>query len=335
MESQGPLGPGAAHLAQAREYEKQGRHELARGWLARAVRAGEPAAMRLMAESLMLREPRHPRDGAEMMREAALRGDAQAAFVCAAIAGQASDDPARWEQALKFLSLSARLGSAEARAALAVLGDARAIRAAETRARETLRPVFQAPRIGACEGFATAAECGWLMARAAPRLKAAQVYDPASGQGLRESGMRNNRDCSFDMCQSDLVLEVLRARIGALMGANVMQMEPAMVLHYAPGQYFAPHLDGLDPAQPPLAREIAAKGQRIATVLVYLNDEYDGGHTDFPDLGWRFKGRKGDALWFWNVDRDGLLDRKTRHAGSPPDQGEKWLLSQWIRAPRW
>jgi len=332
---QGLSGSAVAHMAQALEEESRGRHELARGWLARAFRAGEPAALRLLAESLMLRDPIRPREGSEMMREAALQGDARAAFICATIAGQGSDDPARWEQAMEFLDIAARLGSVEARHAGALLGDAASIRAGEARASTVSHALHQSPRIGVCEGFATPAECDWLIARATPRLQAARLYDPASGMGLRETGVRNNRDAAFDICQSDLVLVSLRARMAAMLAINVQQMEPAMVLHYTPGQYFAPHFDGLDPTQAPLAREIAAKGQRIATVLAYLNDEYGEGHTNFPALDWRFKGRKGDALWFWNVGPDGVLDPKTLHAGLAPLGGEKWLLSQWIRAPRW
>ena len=56
-----------------------------------------------------------------------------------------------------------------------------------------------------------------------------------------------------------------------------------------------------------------------------------GGETEFPLVGFRHKGRKGDALFFWNVQTDGSLDRQTLHAGLPPTTGEKWLLSQWVR----
>ena len=94
---------------------------------------------------------------------------------------------------------------------------------------------------------------------------------------------------------------------------------------------FAPPGTAWIPDSPPLAREIAAKGQRVATVLVYLNDDYQDGETDFPELNWRFKGRKGDALWFWNVDAQGRPAAGALHAGIAPGNGEKWLLSQWIR----
>jgi predicted 2-oxoglutarate/Fe(II)-dependent dioxygenase YbiX len=192
---------------------------------------------------------------------------------------------------------------------------------------------FEAPRIGVCRGFASAAECDWLMARARPRLGAAQVYDPHTGAGVRVESSRTNSDVNFNMVESDLVLVMLRARIAAVMGASVTNLEPAMVLHYAPGQYFAPHWDGLDPDVPGMAADIAAKGQRTATFLLYLNDDYDGGDTDFPDMNWRFRGGVGDALFFWNTDPAGRIDRKTRHAGIPTQRGEKWLLSQWIRGP--
>jgi prolyl 4-hydroxylase len=102
-------------------------------------------------------------------------------------------------------------------------------------------------------------------------------------------------------------------------------------MHYEVGQEFRVHHDFFDVNIPGHAREAAARGQRALTVLVYLNDGYEGGHTAFPHLGRSFKGRKGDALIFWNVDESGAPDWRTLHAGTAPTSGEKWLLSQWIR----
>jgi hypothetical protein len=75
------------------------------------------------------------------------------------------------------------------------------------------------------------------------------------------------------------------------------------------------------------------RGQRALTVLIYLNDDYAGGDTAFPMLGRSFKGRKGDALIFWNLAQDGAPDGRTLHIGTAPTKGEKWLFSQWIRIP--
>jgi prolyl 4-hydroxylase len=103
------------------------------------------------------------------------------------------------------------------------------------------------------------------------------------------------------------------------------------VLHYEPGEEFLPHFDFLDVSQPGPAKDVAGRGQRVLTFLIALNDDYDGGETEFPEIGKRWKGRKGSGLFFWNVEPDGTPDRLTRHAGLPPTRGEKWLLSQWIR----
>jgi prolyl 4-hydroxylase len=104
------------------------------------------------------------------------------------------------------------------------------------------------------------------------------------------------------------------------------------VLHYAPGEQFAPHYDFIDDSTPAGRREVAATGQRAVTFLAYLNDGYEGGETAFPLLGGRYKRNKGDALFYSNVTPDGSPDRRTMHAGTPLKRGEKWLMSQWIRS---
>jgi hypothetical protein len=137
---------------------------------------------------------------------------------------------------------------------------------------------------------------------------------------------------SFDIVQSDLILLALRERIAKLARLQAEEFEPTMVLHYTPGQSFAPHFDFVEPSAPYLAHDIAQHGQRVATFLLYLNDDFEGGETEFLDLGWRFKGRKGDALLFWNVDSNGRPEQRTLHAGLQPTRGEKWVLSQWMRS---
>ena len=109
-------------------------------------------------------------------------------------------------------------------------------------------------------------------------------------------------------------------------------MELTKVLHYSVGERFDLHFDFIDPAVPDFANELAARGQRLATFLVYLNDDYEGGETEFPLVALRHRGLVGSALYFANVDSSGEPDRLTIHAGLAPTSGEKWLLSQWIRS---
>jgi hypothetical protein len=112
-------------------------------------------------------------------------------------------------------------------------------------------------------------------------------------------------------------------------------MEDMGVLHYEVGQEFVRHVDYLNPDLPAYAQVIAERGQRVATFLTYLNDDFDGAETEFPALALRYRGRCGDAILFWNVDQNGGIDRRTLHAGLPPTRGRKWLLSQFLREKPW
>jgi prolyl 4-hydroxylase len=93
------------------------------------------------------------------------------------------------------------------------------------------------------------------------------------------------------------------------------------VLCYRPGEEYRLHSDALPPGP----------NQRTVTLLVALNEDYDGCETHFPaiDLAWR--GRTGEALVFRNVDAAGTIDQAARHAGAQVRRGTKFILSRWIR----
>src|SRR6185312_10676767 len=102
------------------------------------------------------------------------------------------------------------------------------------------------------------------------------------------------------------------------------QLEAPAVLHYAEGHEITEHFDFVDPNVPDYDQEIAQRGQRIVTFLVYLNDGYAGGETEFPRLDIKHKGRAGEGLSFSNALADGRSDLRTLHAGRPPTRGDKW-----------
>ena len=91
--------------------------------------------------------------------------------------------------------------------------------------------------------------------------------------------------------------------------------EITKLLHYTADQQFALHSDFLPTNTPELRQEIDRRGQRVITLLVYLNDDYEGGATEFPRIGLRFRGKRGDALIFRNIDA----------AGSPEGHGFDFL----------
>jgi hypothetical protein len=191
------------------------------------------------------------------------------------------------------------------------------------------RLVVDGPRIGVCDGFLDARICAWLIERATPLQRQSLVYDPYSGRPA-PSDARSNSVGSFSIRNLDLVTILVRERIAATMGVPVAHLERASVFRYQVGQTFADHYDFLEPS-PQLNAEIARRGQRPVTFLVYLNDAFEGGETHFIKLDRKIRGGVGDARFFYNVDEAGMPHQRTEHAGAPPTSGEKWLLSQFIR----
>ena len=327
LETRAKQGDIDALLELGARHEAEGRVKVARGCFATAAKAGSIVGLRLLGANLLSQEPVEGEAGINMMRAAADKGDAEAACICASLAAGDVDLPDRAKVVRQCLEVAAERGSERARAQLEYLDssppevDVAALKP---------RAVFEGPRISVIEGFATAAECDWIMKRARPHLHRAYVYDPAA-EGFLARDARSNSSVEFGIGRSDVVIVGLRLRIQAITKIN--RLEVSSILHYAPGQEFKPHFDFLEPSLPGYALDLERGGQRAATFLIYLNDDYEGGETEFPKLEWRYKGRKGDALFFWNLDLAGKPDRKTLHAGLAPTSGEKWLFSQWLRLP--
>jgi hypothetical protein len=309
--------------------------------LGEAAQGGHVPSMTLLGHYLLIGRDVQPDPvaGARMIVAAAEQGGGLACTIAAALLAVGAGGPPDWPRALDYLARGAELGFAVAQAQLRLLAgrdgdDWKGLRSAidieAWRAAPEPRPLSEDPRVWVFEGVAGPAVCDWLIAQTKSRLQPATVYTVAGG--LAVSQARSNSFAQLSVADADLVTLALRERLAACARLEVMHMDSPQVLHYAVGQEFVPHVDFFDPAIESQALEVATSGQRVATGLLYLNDEgLEGGETDFPRLGFKHRGRKGDALVFFNVDAAGQPDRKTLHAGLPPTRGEKWVLSQWFR----
>ena len=305
------------------------------------ARSGEPRALTSLGKRLLVGEgvPPAPAEGVDLLRQAALRDDAEAAAQLAVCAAWGVAQARDINQALDHLEHAARLGWLSAQRELQLLAresgsDWSALRpkidVTTWTASPAARVVSERPRISVIERFMSSAECDWLIQRGGPGLSRAMVYRGSSQP--RTADTRTNTEVSFTIFNADVMLSLIRDRMSAATRVPISFFEIAKLLHYEPGQQFALHADFLQLNTLELVREVQARGQRALTFLVYLNDGYEGGETDFPRIGFRFKGGRGDVLLFTNVDAADAPDYETVHAGLPTTRGEKWMLSQWIRS---
>lgn len=339
--------PSAATVLAA-EHDAAGRHDEAVDALARATQAGDIDAMTELGKRLVVgdRAPLLPQDGTRFLVDAMRAGSAEAALRLAPMAALGAYMEQSWPGALALLARAADQGLADARGQLNVLAgrppqaDAppegwRAL-AARIDLTAWLAPLpgialHDEPSVRCFPDFVTADVCDWLIARARNRLRRALIYDPVRGGNVPDR-MRTNSATGFDLMDTDVVLIAIQHRMAGVLGVPVHNMEGPSILHYAVGQEITEHYDWVNPRMPHYEHELATRGERIFTFLVYLNDDYAGGETEFPELGVRHKGRRREALYFTNALPDGRPDPRMVHAGRPPTRGEKWVMTQFVRS---
>lgn len=331
--------------AQVDELDRQGRHEEAVSLLQEAARQGDLPAMTMLGKRLLIGRdaPLQPQEGIALLRRAAESGWAEAQAQMATLTAAGSWTPRDWPAALAYLQQAAENGSARARGQLLLLSADRELachvlgthmppascwsalcRGIDLEAWRRPPPrvaVCEAPRIRFAENFTTPEVCQWLINQARGKLKPALMFD---GKRPVFVATRNNSDFCFDILEADLVVILVRERASALLKLPVFAMEPPQIFHYGLGQEIQPHYDHV-------GSEGGYPAERIATLLLYLNDDYEGGELEFPKVGFRRKGRAGDAVYFANVDAAGLPDKLSIHAALPVTCGEKWILSQWVQ----
>lgn len=276
-----------------------------------------------------------------LLTDAANAGGGEASEMLAILAAAGLGREPDWEEALNLLAISAERGWGAAQAQLCVMAGKPPGSEPWRKMRSGididswLKPqtkiiMADSPRIRAIENFAAKGMCSWIVRRSQGRTRRAEIFDYATGK-RQHSVHRTYSDVSYPLLDADIILLSLRAKIAAAVEMPLAPFETPKVLHYETGQSYEHHFDYLDPADPQMAQIISVEGQRAVSFYVYLNEDYEGGETEFPELGLRFRGKKGDALYFANVDESGAPDPRTLHAGLAPTQGEKWVFTQFIR----
>ena len=177
-----------------------------------------------------------------------------------------------------------------------------------------------------------AEECRALIELARPRLKPSTLVDPATGQDI-VSDKRSSWGMFFRLGENDLIARLDR-RLSRVMNLPLDNGEGLQVLHYPTGAGSEPHHDYLQPGNAANRESIARSGQRVSTLVTYLNDVPAGGQTIFPALGFATSPLRGNAIYFEYGDDHGAVDARSLHASAPVTQGDKWVVTKWMRNRR-
>ncbi|NKF22856.1 2OG-Fe(II) oxygenase [Solimonas marina] len=191
---------------------------------------------------------------------------------------------------------------------------------------------LQSPTLALLSGVLDAEECAALIAMARPRLLPSTIVDPKTGRDV-VSAERSSDGMFFRPAENPLIERIDR-RLAALMQLPIENGEGLQILRYTAGAASAPHFDFLDLGSAASRASIARSGQRVSTLVCYLNDVQAGGDTVFPALGWSVAPQRGNAVYFEYCSRSGRVDPRTLHAGGRVLAGEKWVATKWMRQRR-
>lgn len=186
------------------------------------------------------------------------------------------------------------------------------------------------PRVVVFGQLLSADECAELIALARARLARSETVETRTGAS--EVNEARTSDGMFFLPAEFPVCARLESRIAALLDWPLENGEGLQILRYRPGTEYKPHYDYFDPAEPGTPSILKRGGQRVGSLVCYLNTPDEGGATIFPDAGLEVAPVRGNAVFF-SYDRPHPSTRSL-HGGAPVLAGEKWVATKWMREGR-
>ena len=183
------------------------------------------------------------------------------------------------------------------------------------------------PRIVVFGGLLSDEECDQIVALSTARLARSETV-ATSSDGSEVNAARTSDGMFFERGETELIKRV-EARLAHLLGWPVENGEGLQVLRYRPGAEYLPHYDYFDPTHASTPAILKRGGQRVASLVMYLNTPQAGGATIFPDIRLDVSPIKGNAVFF-SYDRPHPMTLSL-HGGAPVGEGEKWVATKWLR----
>jgi predicted 2-oxoglutarate/Fe(II)-dependent dioxygenase YbiX len=176
-----------------------------------------------------------------------------------------------------------------------------------------LVPRYQEPRV--IPDFLSSDERNHIMKKAEKKLNISTIA--VDGKVNRDIRVSETAWLELD----DPIVRRVAERCVSLTDRPLGNCENLQVLRYKQGGHYKPHQDTFDDMK---------GNKRMYTIILALNDDYEEGETEFPNLKKKYKLKAGDALFFHTLDNYELKTSKALHGGRPVKSGEKWICNLWV-----
>jgi len=149
-----------------------------------------------------------------------------------------------------------------------------------------------------------------------PNNNYSKSYRIGDGTWIQEPNIINNR---------------FKKIVEGITGLPIENQEATHFVRYGIGGKYDTHNDYFHPSSPSHEQHIKRGGNRVFSAILYLNDGFKGGETDFPDVKLRITPSAGKIFVWRNLTPDGKLWPESRHAGLPVTEGTKYIAIIWVR----
>lgn len=187
--------------------------------------------------------------------------------------------------------------------------------------------VMNLPRVVVFNNLLSEQECDELIALSEPKLSRSTTVNSSTG-AFEVHEARTSEGTYFLLGENELCQRIER-RIAELVRWPIENGEGLQILRYSNGATYTPHYDYFDPAAPGSATILKTGGNRVGTIVMYLQAPEKGGATTFPDVGFVVAPVKGSAVFFSYANPH--PSSKSLHSGAPVTQGEKYVATKWLR----
>ncbi len=175
-------------------------------------------------------------------------------------------------------------------------------------------------------GFLNQEECAHLIEVVRSELTPSTLLNHDGNDPEFRTSRTNNHGLLNDQLGAEIDIRICR-----YMGINPTFSETIQGQYYLPGEVFKPHTDWFSGDSEGFVYNDSKWNQRTWTFMIYLNDVEHGGETEFPNVDYVAKPKRGDAIIWNNQYRNGEGNNDTLHCSKPFDTGFKAVITKWFR----
>jgi len=145
-----------------------------------------------------------------------------------------------------------------------------------------------------------------------------------------ETSIRKSQTCWLS--KSDTMIRRIIQRVCDIDNNSIEYAEDLQVVKYQPSGYYNEHHDSCCDENDTCKDFLKRGGNRVVTMVIYLNDEFEGGATKFIKLNKEIKPDKYSGILFYSMNKNkDKCHSLSMHAGLPITSGEKYIANVWIR----